>query len=153
MTKPKRTYKIKPLSDAISKVYRKASNKNDAQFLNLIKNWKSIVGEEYSNILSPLNIISNSSTLVILSQRKFSLEADYIAPMLLEKINAFYGYKSFKKIKFIFHAKNSIVQKEDSNAKNINLSKIEGFVCNIENDALKEALSSLGKSMSQKGKL
>jgi hypothetical protein len=153
MKKEKRYYKLLPLSESLSRIYKKNSKNNDYQFLNLIKNWDKIVGTEYSKILSPIKVISKTSSLVVMSDRNFSLEAKYISPMLIEKINNFYGYKSFKKIDFVFKDKTLksrnkpvIIPKEIK-------SKIEEKVCNIENDDLKLALEKLGKSMAKRGKL
>ncbi|MCT4575675.1 MAG: DUF721 domain-containing protein [Alphaproteobacteria bacterium] len=153
MKKDKRYYKLLPLSESLSRIYKKNSKNNDYQFLNLIKNWDKIVGKEYSKILKPIKVISKTSSLVVMSDRNFSLEAKYISPMLIEKINIFYGYKSFKKIEFVFKDKSLKTNQKPIIIPSELKNKIEEKVCNIENDDLKIALERLGKSMAKRGKL
>ena len=146
--KQKRTYKLLQLSNSLSKVYKKSSGNNDSQFINLLKNWDSVIGKEYSKILSPVKVSSSKACLIVSSNRNFSLESNYVSPMLLEKINNFYGYQAFKKIEFIFLRKEKsekavpdIIIKEETK------DKIVKSVCNISNNDLKVSLEELGKSM------
>lgn len=151
--KTKRTYRLNPISVSLSKVYRNSSGQNDTQFLNLIKNWDNIIGKEYAKILKPARVLSKNATVVVSSDKNFSLEANYIKPMLLEKINSFYGYKCFKNVEFIFKNKTSTKKIPTFKVSSITKDKIEGIVCNIKNDDLKESLEQLGKAMAKKGKI
>lgn len=153
--KSKRTYKLYPLSNSLSQVYKKSSGQNDSQFLNLIKNWENIVGKEYAKILSPIKISSKNATLVVSSDKSFSTESNYIAPMLIDKINAFYGYSAIKKINFTFRNKQNIKNKKivQTPLKEETREKIEEIVCNISDDGLKNSLEALGESMAKKGKI
>lgn len=153
MYKRKYSNKLSPLSVSILKIYRNSSKNNNPQFLSLIKNWDRVIGKEYCKIVSPMKISPKKGTLIISSNRNFSTEAQYIIPVLLEKINHFYGYKAFKDIDFVF--KNKQIERKNR-YKPINSEtkdKIEKIVCNIENDSLKESLERLGKSMASKGKI
>jgi hypothetical protein len=151
--KQKRTYKLLPISNAISRVYKNNSGQNDSQFIGLMKNWDKIIGGEYAKILSPVKVSSKAKSLVISSEKNFSLEANYVAPMLLEKINSFYGYKAFNKIDFLFKSKSKEKKEKNIALKPETKEKIEGIVCNINNNDLKETLERLGKSMAKKGKI
>jgi hypothetical protein len=152
--KNKRTYRLLPLSNAMSKIYRNSSGNNDGQFINLMKNWDAIVGREYSTMLSPMKVSSQNSSLTVLSSRNFSLESNYVAPMLLDKINKFYGYKAFKKVDFIFKNRESSTKKEiEKPISSSEKDKIQQIVCNVEDSTLKESLEKLGESMTRKGKI
>ena len=153
--KQKRTYKLLPISNAISRVYKNNSGQNDSRFINLMRNWDNIIGKEYAKILSPIKVSSKTKSLVVSSEKNFSLEANYIAPMLLEKINGFYGYKAFNKIDFLFKKKRKENEKgkESVTVKEETQGKIKEIVCNIDNNELKESLERLGRSMAKKVKI
>ena len=152
--KTKRTYKLLQISDAMSKIYKKSSGYNDSQFLNLIKNWETIVGSEYAKILTPVKVASKGSTLIVSSEKNFAVESNYIAPMLIDKINGFYGRPAFRKIDFIFKKQASLKNKTKEKPLNEEVKhKIEKMVCNVDNCELKETLERLGESMAQKGRI
>lgn len=149
----KRTYKLLPLSNSLAKVYKKSSKQNDPYFISLMKNWETLVGKEYAKILSPIKISSKDKTLTVSSERNFSLESNYVTPMLLDKINRFYGYKAYKNINYIFRKNNNVKKDKKIVIKSETSDKIEEIVCNIKNDELKKTLERLGKSMARKGRI
>jgi hypothetical protein len=145
----KRFYKMTDMSKTVGGVYKKLNKKYAFDFISLSENWDQIIGEDYSKILTLVKVGKNNIT--VLSKRNFATEANYIAPVLIEKINSFTGNNHLQKIKFIFGTgivgllhknteKEVVLDEKDMQKLNKDIE-----VCSDE--GLKNALKELGKNI------
>lgn len=109
----------------------------------LINDWESIVGNDLANKFSPLKIqrSGDKKSLLIAASSSLSAMAKYLEPMLLDKINIFFGRKY---IDFIYTTQmHSVVSKSKKTKTNINY--INSTPSNLD-----EALEALKNSISLK---
>ena len=116
---------LKPLR--AQKAYREAM---------LIHDWETIVGAELAQGFAPINIQSTSTTRTLRLQTSSSgmATARYVEPMLLERVNRFFGSPYISNIKTSQGAVKRVVKKPVP--KQI-----------IEPQTLDEALQALGKHL------
>jgi len=154
-TRTKRLKKMEPLSTSVGLIYKKLNKNNSTNFISLMKNWENIIGKEYAKILSPVKINFKERCLVVTSNRNFSTESHYVAPVIVQKVNSFYGNTYLKNIKFIFQSShlNKKADLSDIPISDEAEKKLEDILENCENSDIKDALINLGKSMTKKGKI
>jgi len=149
------------LSSNIESLTKKLLGQAGFVQLELIKNWPDIVGENLAQNSLPERIDYKkgeraAGTLVLsVSSGAFALEISHISPIIIEKINAYFGYFAVQKIHII--QKNNIVHAEKkSNIADIEKKKlvtqeqqnyIDSVGEGINDEALKSKLRSLALSI------
>jgi len=126
---------LRPIKNLLPDNLNKIFKKEGALFFEINKNWKRIIGDEFFNFSSPLKLkkISDGCLLIVQTDKKFTLEIDYLRDDIIEKINSFCGYNAVQKIK--------VISKDQQFAKNIKkeISKsLSEKIETITNPKLKE---------------
>jgi len=129
--------------------------------IDILKNWSNIVGEDLSKDTLPEKLDfpkdsqAGGTLLVSVSSGALALELQHKTPIVLEKINTYFGYKAVDHIKII-QSNQKFEQKEDINIADIEKKKlvtkeeqnyIENITREIENEELREKLQSFIKAV------
>jgi hypothetical protein len=126
---------LRPLKNLLPDNLNKIFKKEGALFFEINKNWNRIIGDEFFNFSRPLKLkrSSDECLLIIQTDKKFTLEIDYLRDDIIEKINSFCGYNAVQKIK--------VISKDQQFSKNIKkeISKsLSEKIETITNPKLKE---------------
>jgi len=126
---------LRPIKNLLPDNLNKIFKKEGALFFEINKNWNRIIGDEFFNFSRPLKLKKNSDgcLLIIQTEKKFTLEIDYLRDDIIEKINSFFGYNAVQKIK--------VISKDQQFSKNIKkeISKsLSEKIESITNPKLKE---------------
>lgn len=134
---------------------------NGMMEIELLANWRDIVGETLAQYSLPQKIRFNKNErsnglieLVVLSGA-FALEIKQREKQILEKINTYFGYSAVSKLKIIQNSspENFLLKKKPiDNVKNFLVSETEQtyiteLVKDIHSDKLRETLNNLGKAV------
>ncbi len=126
--------------------------------VDIMLNWPDIVGQELASFAYPIKVKydykENIRTLYMeVPAGGFALEMQHRENYLLEKINAYFGYKAIHKINISqnIRLKPRVAQTKSGNEE-IKLNEkekkyIDDIVEGIKDDKLKEILTKLGKSV------
>ncbi|MEM9735282.1 MAG: DciA family protein [Pseudomonadota bacterium] len=91
----------RPVSTVRSRLGAVASGKGFAE-PDVLLRWTEAVGERLSEICQPVRVVYGASigaTLVVRADGPRALEVEHQAPHILERINAFYGYKAISRLR------------------------------------------------------
>lgn len=102
----------------------------------LVQDWENIVGGEFAKSFMPIGIQTNSSVKILLLQTGSSgmATARYVEPMLLERVNRFFGSPYIASIKV-------------SQGRVKRVTKICSSFADVSPKNLEEALESIGKHL------
>ncbi len=152
-------------SSMISLVKKLLGNKGMAE-IDILANWLAIAGEDLAQNSLPQKIefksrTRNQGTLYLLTvSGAFALEIQHKIPLLLEKINTFFGYQAVSKIKIIqndafIHTQPSANFADKDKKKLVTPDEqnyIKMVTKDVQNPQLQERLRSLGESIFKNNK-
>jgi len=162
----KKTYErrgyMAPLLLDLKKVARPILGKKGFNFIEIVTNWQEIVGQKLSGFATPLKLTfpkgkENSGLLHIsVAGGVFATEMIHQKPLLLEKINTYFGYAAVGDIKIIqdSYAPNKVLAKgKPAQTQNKTApipekqlpSSMKSIIAEIDDPELKESLTSLAK--------
>ena len=98
---PKRTG-LKPLSATIGRVAAPALQKRGLAETRIVTHWPEIIGAELAASACPEKITGrggDGGTLHIRVDGALALELQHLAPLVIEKINGFFGYKAVARLR------------------------------------------------------
>ncbi len=134
--------------------------------MKLLTNWKNIAGDNLAKYSVPDKIVFHKDKrdegilYLIVSNGAYALEISHKSPLILEKINTFFGYKAITQIKitqnessfsyldetkFDDNQNKKLVSEEEQNY-------INQITQDIKNTDLRERLRSLGKNIYKQNK-
>lgn len=140
------------LSDLLPAILKPALAEHGVATSQLITHWPEIVGEELAGVTRPLKLNwprvpegaqKAGATLVLLVEGAFGLDVQHAAPLILERINALYGWQAVIRLAL---RQGQVKQEKtiiNQSFNEIDAPPIEG----IEEAPLREALQKLGKSV------
>ena len=152
---------LQSLSVNIESLTKKLLGQAGFAQIEIVKNWHNIVGEDLAQNSLPERIDfkkgeRSSGTLVLsVSSGAFALEISHISPIIIEKINTYFGYRAVQKI-HIIQKSDSVYGEKKSNIADIEKKKlvsieeqnyIDSVGEGIEDEALKSRLRSLALSI------
>lgn len=154
------SFGLESLNRATGRITKKIFKKSDGFLASLILDWPLIVGEGLSKNLSPKKVTfprnkNKDGTLHLeTTSGSQSLMAYHMQPLILQKVNQFFGYDAFHKVTIAqtknFIKKAPLPQQQfavlDENDKN----KIKRQTKDIEGDDLQDALQKLGEALLRK---
>ncbi|MBR1841357.1 MAG: DUF721 domain-containing protein [Alphaproteobacteria bacterium] len=126
--------------------------------IELLLNWKTIVGENVAHFSLPQKITFRKDertdgclTISVLSGA-FAMEIKQNETTILEKINAYFGYKAVSKLKILQNANPADFSVSKKNTDNLKKCLVSGaeenyiteLVKDVENSALRQTLANLG---------
>ncbi|MFQ5774476.1 MAG: DUF721 domain-containing protein [Kiloniellaceae bacterium] len=151
---------LRALAATLPKVTRRALGRRGFAEAGLIADWPSIVGEAVAARCAPKKLDrprpgrQGEGTLTLRVEAGFALELQHLAPLLIERVNGYFGYRAVSRLK-LFQAQAlgpgaparrppRPLSAEEENA----LRRRTGAV---EDEDLRQALERLGRAMLQRG--
>lgn len=100
----KRTYKMSALSEAVQNVSSRAFRRYGFARKEILLRWPEIVGPALAECSAPERLSYSGSkdrggVLHIRVEGSLALEIQHFEPIILERINGFYGYDAVEKLK------------------------------------------------------
>ena len=118
-----------------------------------LDNWRYIVGNDLFKISYPKSFKNSNklgpSCLNIMVKRGHEVDLEYSKKLILNKMNAFFGYNAVDKVKLTTFEN----EKEDLNNKNykyVEKKKYTEKISSIKNEKIKESLLKLSKLFKKK---
>ena len=150
----KRTYNTKSISDIAGKIDNQAFRRFGFAKRDILIHWSNIVGPVLARSSMPERLImpknenhNKAGILHIRIEGSFAPEMQHLEPLVIDRINAHYGFKAVEKL--IFHhgfVENKIEQKKyqppilnDSQKK-----ELDTLLAGIKDDHLRESLYKVG---------
>lgn len=141
-----------PISKLIPKLIKPIIEQKGGAVAGLLSKWPDIIGEDLSLFTRPGKItypkrVLGAGTLQIDVDPRVALEVSHMTPILLDRINTYYGYPAIKKLKIVskpfsvkIPTKKTVVEKKPC-------EKYIQEVSNIEDEHLRQALINLSRWM------
>lgn len=145
----------------IEDLTKKLLGKNGFLYADILQNWSQIVGEDLASHSFPERIDfskdmrTNGTLYLQVSSGAFAVEIEHKKPLILEKINTYFGYQAVNQIKIVQNA-DGFDKKANINIADIEKKKlvsideqnyIEAISEGIEDEVLKARLQSLAFSV------
>ena len=157
---------LMPVSSDILSLASKLLGKSGMVEMKILTNWTNIVGEQLAKYTLPQKIdfkknTRDNGTLYLLTQSgAFAIEIGHQTPVILEKINIFFGYNAISKIKIIqsdsFSLESDDIKFADIENKKLVSKEEQNYIYEITEDiknlSLKERLRSLGEKIFKQNK-
>ena len=144
----------RPLARIVPKVAGKALGKKGMAFGTLITDWATIMGPELARSTLPQKLAfppgqKEGATLHLKVSGSAALDVQHAEPQLIERINAFFGYRAIARIRLIQGPipgapRRPKVQRPMTPEEEAGIVRAtEG----IEDEALRESMARFGRSM------
>jgi len=168
---PKRYVAAKPLGRFIPNVTKKIFQKHGFSSAALVADWTDIVGATYAAQCLPERLKwpraakpqnddptpthPTGATLILRTDAAFALEIEYASAQILERINAYFGYRAITTLKIVqgplvdagAHPP-QITPRRRSRSIDPDLAQsVDTAISDIEDDRLKAALAQMRKSV------
>jgi len=97
---------LKALAGTLPKVASRALGRRGFADAGLISDWQKIVGGELAQSCAPLRLTfqqpreRREGTLLLRVEPGIALELQHLAPLLVERINTYFGYRAVARLKF-----------------------------------------------------
>lgn len=150
-----RRFYVQRLSNLLPKEARRVFRQFGFAESAIITRWHEVVGTELSRHSMPLSLKFQrgkrvGGTLYIRVDGPIATELQHLEPILVEKINTFYGYAAVGKIAI----EQGPISRRDTRTRKAKTHigpeaeiEVHGLVDETQDDALKEALETLGRSV------
>ncbi|MBP6985589.1 MAG: DUF721 domain-containing protein [Alphaproteobacteria bacterium] len=146
----KRSYYSLEIGRLISKVVKPIMRQRGFYDVDILSEWENIIGAEWAKQTCPQKLSFNSHSrrsgiLHILVSPGASVLIQHIQPMIIDRVNTYFGYEAIQRLKII-HGHVPILKKKSSKNNGdseIPLPTVEG----ITDPELKSALQNLGQGL------
>lgn len=146
------------LAAVLPKAAEPTLRKRGFSTVEIITNWREIVGSNLASEASPDRLAfprgaHKQGTLHVTAPGTIALEIQHLAPLIIERINTYFGYGAVCRIAVIQGApqKNPPVKKKapakPRAVNSIRRAEIDACTRNISSEQLRDALRALGKSV------
>ncbi len=121
----------------------------------IVTRWREIAGSEFSRFTMPIRLSykrgeNRRATLHLLVEGAFASHVQHLSPLIIEKVNMFYGYETVAKINIhqgrVKDRESNVYYKPEPAPPEIK-DLIKTLVDSTHDERLKEALRSLGESV------
>jgi len=99
--------KAKPLGQHVSRLTKRAFGRRGFADGAIVAEWKSVIGEHLSNLSEPERITypqgkrAGGTLHLRIASGSIAVELQHLEPLLIERINGYFGYKAVEKIRLI----------------------------------------------------
>ena len=147
---------LRALGSLITQSAPSAMNNRGYLQPEIIRLWEEIVTPKLAKETAPQKLTfprgkRSGGTLRIQAPTPLATELQHQEPILLERINSFFGYKAVEKITIIHgNSVDSLTIHQLPKIRTLTLEtaqKIESMTSNIQHDELRKALTALGKTL------
>lgn len=152
MNKPKYK-KTRPLADLVGDCLNQAFARQGFAAVEIVTHWEDIAGPELANRSEPMRLVwprrddpDSEGTLTIRVEGAYALDLQYQAPILIERVNRYFGWRCVGRIAIrqgpvTPRAKRVSLPLEPSPD---SVAKVEKGLGEFEDERLKSALARLG---------
>lgn len=162
---PRRSWKFTQAGSLIAPQLRKASEKRGFAHTRLLTDWDEVVGPEIAALARPVKVgyarQGFGATLTVLVSGAAAPQVQMMAPTIMQRVNACYGYSAISRVSLTQTAPGSLAsgfaeaQAGYSGPPKPTLSpeRVEALrsdLCEVSDDSLRAALMSLGKNIESK---
>ena len=138
---------LRSFKDTLPTKIKKIINKKGTIYPEILDNWKHFVGNDLFKFSFPIKYKNsnkiNKSTLEIMIKRGREIDIEYSKNEIVDKINAYFGYKVLEKIKIITFEKDEKYKEEKISYSS--KKKFHSNIKNVKDENLKKSLSNLIK--------
>lgn len=141
---------MRKISTNIEKIVKPYALKNGFHEVRIFSCWKNIMGSEYHSQVKPIKL-KNKTLQVMVQNSAMATDIAFKSPIIIEKINQFFGYKAVEKITTVQRGFEDINRQEVKKPKpdNACFVRAQARCSNVQDDKLKEALVKLTAHMEQ----
>ncbi|HYG86053.1 MAG TPA: DciA family protein [Azospirillum sp.] len=139
----------------VPEVAGKALGKKGLAFGALITDWPSIVGHQLSLRTAPDKLVfprgkREDATLHVRAMGAIALELQHLEPLIVEKINGFFGYRAVSRLKLVHAAPVTAPARRAPVPRTLTMDEEIDLVtatAAIEDEGLRDALERFGRSL------
>ena len=143
---------LRSFKDTLPTKIKKIINKKGTIYPEILDNWKHFVGNDLFKFSFPIKYKNsnkiNNSTLEIMIKRGKEFDIEYSKYKIIDKINAYFGYKVLEKIKIVTFDRDETYNEEVIS--NESKKKFHSNIKNVKDESLKRTLSNLIKVFKSK---
>lgn len=149
-----RRFRTEPASATLSNLLRASAGKRGFAAAEIISHWRTIMGERLAAFTAPERLrfergASEGGVLEIRVDGPLALEIQHLEPQILDKVNGFCGFRAAGRLKII---RGRVAPPKSPPPPlpplpEAEKAEIDRAVATIENQSLREALASLGRTM------
>lgn len=150
----KRRFRTEPASATLSTLLRSAAGKRGFAAAEIVTHWRLIVGDRLADCTLPERLRferggREGGILEVRVDGPLALEIQHLEPQILDKVNSFCGFRAAGRLKI---TRGRVPPRKEAPVPlpaipAAERAEIDRLVATIENDNLREALASLGRSM------
>lgn len=153
--KDKRIGKPVGLASVLPKVTRTAMKRKGFAVGDVVHNWSAIVGTAIAGQSCPESLSFRSGenghgTLKVRVDGPLALELQHLAPLVIERVNGYYGYKVVERLSIVQGpvARPTVKQRKPVRPLTAEEETIlNGAVADTKDDGLRRALAALGREV------
>ena len=143
---------LRSFKDTLPTKIKKIINKKGTIYPEILDNWKHFVGNDLFKFSFPIKYKNsnkiNNSTLEIMIKRGKEIDIEYSKNKIIDKINAYFGYKVLEKIKIVTFDRDETYYEEEISYES--KKKFHSNIKNVKDESLKRSLSNLIKVFKSK---
>ena len=143
---------LRSFKDTLPTKIKKIINKKGTIYPEILDNWKHFVGNDLFKSSFPIKYKNsnkiNNSTLEIMIKRGKEIDIEYSKNKIIDKINAYFGYKVLEKIKIFTFDRDETYNEEEISYES--KKKFHSNIKNVKDESLKRSLSNLIKVFKSK---
>ena len=145
---------LRSFKNTLPKNVKKIIGKKGHIYSETLDNWRYIVGDDLFKVCFPKSFKNSnrfgSSYLSIMVKRGHEVDLEYSRKLILDKMNAFFGYIVIEKIKLITFEEEQVEFSEKINKKDVTKRKYTEKITSIKNDKVKKSLLELSRLFKKK---
>lgn len=139
----------------VPEVAGKALGRKGLAFGALITDWPSIVGQQLASRTQPDKLVfprgkREDATLHVRAMGAIALELQHLEPIIIEKINGFFGYRAVSRLRLIHAASSALPARRAPTVRPLSPAEettVLTATAAIEDDGLREVLERFGRSL------
>ena len=137
---------LRPFGNTLPRGVKGILKKNGYNYSEIISKWNVLVGKDISNFSYPKSIKmtgkDKSGTLILSVERGNEINVEYSKKEIINKINAYFGYKLINEIRL--QTFNSVNKKnKEKNMLDKSSEKFKEKISQIKNKNIRDSLSQL----------
>jgi hypothetical protein len=148
-----RSWRTQSLGSLLMKAARPVLGRHGLAAGGLVSDWPSIVGTQLAECCVPMRLAfppgeRANGTLHLRVQGPLALELQHLEPVVLERINSYFGYRAVTKLRIQQGpVPRSIRPKAPPPASAAADAAVEAAVSGVEDETLRERLSRFGRAL------
>lgn len=139
----------------VPEVAGKALGRKGLAFGALITDWPSIVGQQLALRTQPDKLVfprgkREDATLHVRAMGAIALELQHLEPIIIEKINGFFGYRAVSRLRLVHAAPATLPARRPPSVRPLSPTEettVLTATAAIEDDGLRDALERFGRSL------